>query len=91
MWYKVSNGSGVKPNTFDQESSKLYVYIRKEFELIPESGEKDQTVPEHWEWMETKIRKEDWELFSKVMGHDDALDDVYAALTELADIIAGEE
>ncbi len=91
MWYKNSNGNNVKPNEINQVSSRIYVYVRKDFKLIPESGEGEDIVPEHWEWMETKIRKEDWGLFVKVAGHDDALDDVYAALTELAGIIAGEE
>ena len=84
MWYKSENGSSTKPPAIDSTSSKKFVYVRKDFTLIPA----DEDKPEHWEWMEQKVRKEDWELYEKVIGHDDALDDVYAALTELAEIIA---
>lgn len=91
MWYKVENGSVEKPVVLDQTSSKVYVYVRKDFVEVPASGEEGTSEyrPTHWEWMECKIRKEDWVIFEKVLGHDDALDDVYAALTELADMIVG--
>ena len=87
MWYRNENGSVVKPAEIDNTSSELYVYVRKDFEEVAETEEN----PAHWTWMETKVRKEDWETYAKVMGHDSALDDVYAALTELAEIIAGED
>lgn len=85
MWYKVENGSSTKPPVTDTTSSKVYNYIRKDFVLIPEENDR----PEHWEWTEQKIPKTDWELFTSVMGHDEALDDVYAALTELAEMVVG--
>ena len=59
------------------------MYIRKDFQLVPGDGE----IPEHWEWMETKIPKDAMVIYQE---HGEALDDVYAALTELAEIIAGE-
>jgi hypothetical protein len=37
-----------------------------------------------------KIPREMWEVCEKVMGHGTALDDVYDALTELAEIIVEE-
>lgn len=88
MWKHNENGSDTKPSDIDQISSKVYVFIRKDFELIPSDGE---DRPAHWCWMEQKIKKSDWELYEKLLNHDIALDDVYAALTELAEIIAGEE
>ena len=90
MWYRNENGSSVKPAAIDQTSSGQYVYIRKNFRLIEESVEGEQVIPKHWEWYETKILKDDWEIYLEVMDHGSALDDVYAALTELAEIIAGE-
>ena len=87
MWYKNENGSNVKPDALDSTTSKLYVFVRKDFEEIEETEE----VPAHWTWMECKIRKDDWMIYQTVMGHDSALDDVYAALTELAELIVGEE
>lgn len=86
MWYKSENGSIDKPESIDSDSSKVFVYIRKNFNEIAAT----EDVSAHWEWMEQKIRKEDWETYQEVMDHGVALDDVYAALTELAEIIAGE-
>jgi len=85
MWKIAENGNSVKPETFDTTSSKKWNYIRKEFELI----EATDDMPEHWKWLENKISKEDWETYQNVMEHGQALDDVYDALTELAEIIVG--
>ena len=85
-WYLVANGEAVKPEALDTVNSAKYNYVRKEFRLVAATEE----YPEHWEWLETKIRKEDWELFTRLMDHDEALDDVYAALTELAEMIIPE-
>lgn len=90
MWYRNENGSLNKPEAVDTTSSRIYVYVRRGFEQIPESGEGDYVVPAHWQWMEQKVKKEDWEIYQTVTDHSGALDDVYAALTELAEIIAGE-
>lgn len=57
-WYRSSNSNSVKPTDVDDTSSKVYVYVRKDFELIPETEENDQVIPEHWEYMEKKIGKE---------------------------------
>ena len=83
MWYKNENGSGVKPDALDSTSSKVYVYVRKNFVLVPAEEER----PEHWTWDEMKIPKEDWAVYEQVLGHDEALDDVYDALAELAEMI----
>ena len=90
MWYKSSNGSLDIPSELDVYSSKVYVILRKDFVVIPETGEGEEIIPAHYEWMECRIPKEDWEIYKKALGHDEALDDVYAALTELAEMIVGE-
>lgn len=83
MWYKCENGSLDRPQDIDSTSSAVYVYVRKDITEV--SAEEDR--PAHYEWMETKIPKEDWEVYEQVLGHGEALDDVYAALTELAEMI----
>ena len=83
MWRRVENGSSTKPAKIDTVSSKKWNYIRKDFELI----EATEEIPEHWAWMENKVSKEDWETYTAVLEHTDALGDVYAALTELAEMI----
>lgn len=83
MWYRNSNSDNNKPSALDTTSSKIYNYIRKDYNLI----QADEEVPEHWEWMENKVEKKDWETYMQVADHAEALDDVYAALTELAEMI----
>lgn len=84
MWYTTENSDNIKPSQLDTTSSERWNYVRKDFTLIPETEE----TPEHWKYMENKILKSDWELYMQVADHGIALDDVYAALTELADLIA---
>jgi hypothetical protein len=86
MWYRSENGSDVKPDVLDTVSSKKYVYVRRNFVLIPAEEER----PAHWTWEEQKILKTDWAVYEQVLEHGEALDDVYEALTELAELIIGE-
>lgn len=44
----------------------------------------------HYEWDECKIAKELWDLVTGYIEHEDALNDVYDALTELASLVIGE-
>ncbi|MBQ6398851.1 MAG: hypothetical protein IJI21_01900 [Clostridia bacterium] len=83
MWNKSENSDMNKPVTMDAKSSHEYVYVRKDFRQV----EATEDRPAHWEWMEARIPKKDWELFVELSSHSEALDDVYAALTELAELI----
>lgn len=88
MWYQVENDSTVRPAEADGTSSRAYVFVRRSFELVPEVRDGESVVmPAHYRWQEMKIPREMWEVCEKVMGHDTALDDVYEALTELAEMI----
>ena len=88
MWYEVENGTLARPRDVDTELSKAYVYVRRNITLVDEVRDGDEIiVPQHYKWEEMKIPREMWEVCSKVMGHDEALDDVYSALTELAEMI----
>lgn len=90
MWRKRSNFNTVKPEPIDKKSSKTYVYIRKNFTEVPASEGMFIKMPAHWEWLEMKVPKQDWDIFEEILEHDKALDDVYGALTELASLIEGE-
>ena len=88
MWYEVDNGDLTRPSDIDTTSSRAYVYVRRNITVVNEVRENDEVItPAHYHWEEMKIPREMWEVSSKVMGHDTALDDVYAALTELAEMI----
>lgn len=83
MWHTVENGENVRPSAIDTTSSRVYVYVRKNTQAVEETEE----FPAHYKWEELKIPREMWEISEKVLGHDEALDDVYGALTELAEMI----
>ena len=92
MWYEVENGDLTRPSDIDTTSSRAYVYVRSNFTVVEEVVEEGEVItPAHYKWKEMKIPREMWDVCAKVMGHDVALDDVYAALTELAELIVGEE
>lgn len=86
MWYEVENGNLARPGDVDTTSSRVYVYVRRNIVLIEEVREEGEIVPAHYKWEEMKIPREMWDVCQKVMGHDSALDDVYDALTELAEL-----
>ena len=90
MWHRNETGGLVAPSEVDLTSSKLYVYVRKNITFYPETGEGAETREAHFEWDEMKIPREMWAVCESVFGHDTALDDIYDALTELAEMIVGE-
>lgn len=85
MWYKTSNGDSAKPATIDQESSKVYTYIRRDFQLCPAADD----VPEHWEWAEKKVTKDEFETIAEVMTHGDELTELETALCDVYEMIGG--
>ena len=86
MWYKVENGENIRPSDIDVTSSRVYVYIRKNIKLI----EQKDNIPTHYEWEETKIPQEVWMFCEKTLNHDNAINDIYDALIELAELIPEE-
>lgn len=90
MWYEVENGSVARPADVDTTSSRSYVFVRRNITFVEEVKDGEEiTSPAHYRWEEMKIPREMWEVCAKVLGHDMALDDVYTALTELAEMIVG--
>lgn len=83
MWRKCENGENTRPADLDTTSSHFYVYIRRNIEHIPET----EDTPAHYAWEETKVSKENWGIFERVLNHDTALNDVYEALAEIATLI----
>lgn len=79
--------SNERPDELDKTSSHVYNFVRRN--IVEKTREDEQTgeTVVYYEYEEAKITKSDWSLYEKLIAHDDALDDVYAALTELADMI----
>lgn len=91
MWREVENGTSARPSDVDENLSKVYVYVRRNIVFVEEVTNEDGTaIPAHYKWEETQIPQDVWSICSKVLGHDSALDDVYAALAELATTITEE-
>lgn len=86
MWHEVSNGADVRPSDIDETSSGFYIYVRRNVRRVEASGE---DTGAHYVWEELKIPREMWEVAREVFEHETALDDVYAALTEIAELIVG--
>ena len=84
-WYHVENATLIEPAEVDTLSSKKYNYLRKNITLIEGTLERST----HYEWDECKIEKSVWDLALGYINHEDALTDVYDALTELAGLIVG--
>lgn len=89
MWYKNENSDLTRPSSIDMTSSQVYVYVRKNIELVPETVNGDEIISAHYKWDEIKIPKEVWEIAKETFEHNEALDDVYEALAELAEMIVG--
>ena len=84
MWKYVENSDSTKPSEVEENTSKTYVYIRKDFVEIPESeGEQGQTVPAHWGYYEQKVKKEDWNLYKDIIDVQSDITDIELALVEL--------
>lgn len=84
MWQVVENGEDFRPVNVDMTSSRAYVYIRRNIRRV----EASEDTPTHYVWEETKIPRDALLIYQRIVAHDEALDDVYAALTELAGIIS---
>ena len=85
MWHEVANGVDVRPDDVDEASSKVYVYVRRNIRRVEAPGD----AGAHYAWEEAKLTRELWSVAKMAIAHETALDDVYAALTELAEIIVG--
>ena len=81
----TENGDAVRPSEVDQTSSNEYIYVRRSIEYVESVGEGDDERPAHYQWEETRIPKDAWEIFLQTEDNRAALDDVYDALIELAE------
>lgn len=85
MWKTVENSSSVKPAEIDRESSQAVVYVRKDFQEVPnvdpEGGQAEGT---HWRYLEQTIPKEDWSTYEKAMEADGKADDNAADILYIA-------
>lgn len=86
-WYKSSNNDSTKPSEIDETSSKVVVYIRKDFAEVPTLDIDGKEIGTHWEYMEKKVKKEDWEIYTKVISNEGDITDAQLAICELYEMI----
>ena len=77
MWTKSENSNNVKPEEI--EFSGNYVIVRKNFAVV----EATEEIPEHWEYDEWQMTKEQYEIYQVVSSQGNAL-------TELSEKVDGE-
>lgn len=81
MFIHSENSDNIKPLEVDDISSKSVTYVRKNFKLIPSAEDR----PEHWEYDEWAMSKEQYEVYKifKIQ-----IDEQADALIELAGIVS---
>lgn len=86
MWNKRTGPNS--PSRVEDLTTKML--IRRNIVFVEDVVTEEHTIPAHYEWEEMVVSKSIWSVCSKMLGYDDALNDIYAALTELAEIITEE-
>ena len=95
MWTKSENSEPIVPLAVEYSGDQ--VILRKGFQLVEATEEK----PSHYEYDEWQMPKEQYDIYqnfetlsdaltetnTQVVNHSEALDDVYDALAELAEMI----
>lgn len=90
MWYKSETGNTEIPSEVDTTSSRVYVYLRKDFERkTREPMQEGEEPTEYWEYMEQKIKKEDWEMYQSLIQNENNITDTQMAVCELYEMLMG--
>ena len=76
MWYKSQ--SGAKPKTVDNDSSRVYVYVRKN--IIEKTMEDGSTF---FEYDEIKVPKEIFDIFLSQAESDERLSEIENVIAEI--------
>ena len=84
-WQEGYKQCDEKPAEVDTTSSKKWVYVRKNIHFV----KGDDIVVDHWEFLERKIDKEDWDIFCDVQKQEITIDDIIDGMIELAGLITG--
>lgn len=82
-WRKAENSDSTKPAEIDRTASRKFVYVRKDFEEVPTLEQDGKQTGTHWEYMEKKIPKEDWETYEQVMTNTSSIADLEDAICDL--------
>ena len=73
MWYK-QQCVGVKPKDLETNMSKFYNYVRKDIVETEQVYEPTGETMKVYDYLEAKVLKEDWELFTEIMNNTSMID-----------------
>lgn len=85
MWHTVENGEAVRPAEVDNASSRAYVYVRRNIELV----EATEDMPAHYRWEEQAIPHDYWPIYERVMQQEQDTLALCGALAEVAEMVVG--
>ncbi len=72
-WEHVEGSQDTKPDAFDDISSKVYVYIRKNIEQVERSSSEEGEIITLWTYDEAKVTKVDWNKYQEEIIRDNDL------------------
>ena len=73
MWYKQQT-VGIRPKDLETTISKFYNYVRKDIVETEQVYEPTGETMKFYNYLETKVLKEDWDLFTEIMNNTDKID-----------------
>ena len=88
MWNHV-HAVGAEPPFFDETSSHFTVLVTKNHVSFEEVDEMTGEIVTGWDYDETRIPKEDWEVYKKCLENTQDITDLQLALVEVYEQIGG--
>ena len=73
MWYKQQS-VGIKPKDLEMNISQFYNYVRKNIVETEQVYEPTGETMKFCDYLEAKVLKEDWDLFTEIMNNTDKID-----------------
>ena len=73
MWYKQQT-VGIRPKDLETTISKFYNYVRKDIVETEQVYEPTGETMKFYDYLEAKVLKEDWDLFTEIMNNTDKID-----------------
>ena len=85
MWYKQQT-VGIRPKDLETTISKFYNYVRKDIVETEQVYEPTGETMKVYDYLEAKVLKEDWDLFTEIMNNTDKID---ANSSDISDTMEG--
>ena len=80
-WYKSQ--SDIKPSEYDNKSSKVYIYLRKNIVYVEAQESAEHEIPAHYKYDELKLPKEAEQLILDNLEHTTQISSLEDAICDL--------